>query len=149
MRTLSPFFNYRSPSADIFADFEKLFAEPNQSYMASQSEVHEEENHFLISVDLPGVKKEDVNIELTEGLLSISGERKHRASEAGSWKFNKKFTIPRSIDRDQVQANFENGVLELYLPKLKSAQTKKIEIQTNRESFFSRLLGSSDAPSKQ
>lgn len=145
MRMVTPYWNQRSLASDLFTEVDRFFGDWNSDQFISPSvfhEVHEDENHYLVSVDLPGMTKEDIVIEVKEGVLNIQGERKRKNGSTESLKVAKRFSLPRSVDKDKVEANYENGVLEIYLPKLQAAQAKKIEIQNNRESFFSKFLGS-------
>src|SRR4051812_15748614 len=74
---------------------------------------------YVLAVDMPGVRKDDIKIGLHDRLLSIQGERKTGKNEL---KLSRSFTIPDSVDGDKVQAKFEDGVLQLTLPK--SEQSK-------------------------
>lgn len=101
--------------------------------------LREDEKGYNIEVDLPGVKKEDVNIELNDGILKISGERKFKSeqkdekyhkTESFFGKFERSFSISKDIDTANIQAKQEDGVLEIFLPKAEiTSQSKKIEIK--------------------
>jgi HSP20 family protein len=84
-------------------------------------DVSETEEKFLLSVDLPGMKKEDIKIELKDQVLTISGERKTE-------KYQRSFTLPTVVDGNKVEARYEDGVLELTLPKTELAKPRQIEI---------------------
>lgn len=89
---------------------------------------------FHIEVDLPGMKKEDINIDIQDKKLIISGERKlkkeinekdyHRV-ESSYGKFSKSFIIPEKTDIENITAFSENGVLEITIPKLKEIEEEK------------------------
>lgn len=103
------------------------------------SEVEELEEKFLVSVDLPGVSKDEVKIEVVEDRLVISGERKSERGDAKSrtygrvyGKFEKAFTLPTNIDTSKIEANFDNGVLELSVPKAEAAKPRTIEIKSGK-----------------
>lgn len=102
-------------------------------------DIVEQDNAFLATVDLPGIKKEDIEISLDEGVLSISGERKleHQVGEEGTayrliersyGAFSRSFTLPQGVDLGKVEANFADGVLKLTLPKSEAAKPRKIAI---------------------
>ena len=97
-------------------------------------DVHETEEEYLVKVDLPGVKADDVNVEVNESVLSISGSR--IAEETGQAQlverpygsFVRTLTIPRGVDSDSIEARYLDGVLELRIPKPAEQKPKKITI---------------------
>lgn len=98
-------------------------------------DIAETETAFELSIALPGLKKEDIKIDLKDSTLSISGERKlenkkegknYKSVETSYGKFSKSFYLPDDIAEDKITAKHENGVLELTIPKDK----KKIETKT-------------------
>lgn len=99
----------------------------------------ESENGYHVDVDLPGVKKEDIKVDLNKGILTISGERKTKEEinqedyykiETYFGKFSRSFTLPDSADIENIEAKSDNGVLEIFIPKLKDDISKKsIEIK--------------------
>ena len=94
---------------------------------------------YHIDVDLPGVKKEDIKVDLNKGVLTISGERKTKDEvkqenyykiETYFGKFSRSFTLPDNADIENIEAKSDNGVLEVIIPKLKDDVSKKsIEIK--------------------
>jgi len=88
---------------------------------------------------LPGVKKEDIKVDLNKGVLTISGERKTKEEvkqedyykiETYFGKFSRSFTLPDNVDIENIEAKSDNGVLEIVIPKLKDDVSKKsIEIK--------------------
>ena len=99
----------------------------------------EDENNYYIEVDLPGIKKEDVEISLKDNVLTISGERKFKNEvkeedyykiESAFGKFSRSFTLPENADIENIEAKAENGVLEIIIPKVKEdKKAKKIAIK--------------------
>ena len=100
----------------------------------------EGEYAYHVEVDLPCVKKEDINVDLKEDVLTISGERKSKSEinekdyykqECSYGKFQRSFTLPDDTDVENIEANSEDGVLEVVIPKLKKVEkeTKKIEVK--------------------
>lgn len=148
MRLLTPYWTPRRATTtnDLFAEMEKIFEgfdrAPTPSAKAEifnpHWEVSETEEHYLMSVDLPGVKKEDIKIEMNQNVLSISGERKY---ETGVRAFNQRFSLPNTVDANKIEARHEDGVLNLYVPKTTVAKARKIEIQSQNGGFFDKLLG--------
>ena len=97
----------------------------------------ETDDHFVLRVDLPGLDKDDVEIEVKDGLLTVSGERKaeheerkdgyHRVERAyGS--FSRSLSLPQGVDADQVQAHFDKGVLEVRIPKPAERKPHRVQI---------------------
>jgi len=92
----------------------------------------------LISAELPGIDIKDVDITLSDGLLTVKGEKKHEKEDKGEdyhrierryGSFNRSFRIPGKVDTDKVDANYKNGILKLTLPKAEESKTKKIEVK--------------------
>ena len=97
----------------------------------------EEDEHLVVRADLPGLTEEDVNIEVKDGVLTVSGERRaeekteekgyHRVERAyGS--FSRSLSIPEGIDPEQVSAEFDNGVLEVRIPKPEERKPHRVQI---------------------
>ncbi|WP_245539541.1 Hsp20/alpha crystallin family protein [Thiomicrorhabdus arctica] len=89
---------------------------------------------YHVEVDLPGVQKKDINVEVKDNRLMISGERKSKKevkevgyyrSESSYGKFERGFALPEGVDSENVKASCEEGVLEVTLPKLMMDKNKK------------------------
>ena len=102
-------------------------------------DISEHDSSFEISVALPGLKKDDVNIELEDNVLTISGEREYKNEEGDKDKkyhlvetsygsFTRSFTLPRNIDRESISANMEDGILKVNIAKSEEAVSRKIQI---------------------
>lgn len=101
------------------------------------TDILEDKDHYFIKCDLPGIKKEDVKIQFTNGKLSISGERQeekekkdrnyHRI-ERVTGKFFRSFQLPDLIHSDQITAEFENGQLTVVIPKSEAVKPKEIPV---------------------
>ena len=100
----------------------------------------EGDDAYYIEVDLPGVKKEDINIDVHDNILTVSGERKLEEErkddefyrvESFYGKFERSFTLPEDVDSDKIEAKDENGVLLITIPKAQQVDKapKKIEIK--------------------
>lgn len=85
----------------------------------------EDENGYKIDVEVPGVKKEDIEIEIKDGYLKVSGEKKWKDEMS---KFSKSWYLDGYIDIENIVARIDNGILTLELPKVKK-EIKKIEIR--------------------
>src|SRR5215208_5147588 len=102
----------------------------------------ETDDHFVLRADLPGMTESDVNIELEDNVLTVSGERKaeHEEKREGFYRvertfggFSRSLTLPKGIDADAVTVGFDNGVLEVRIPKPEQRKPRKITIGTAGE----------------
>jgi len=102
-------------------------------------DINEYQDRFELSVDLPGVNPEMVEIELANGVLTLSGERRNEKAvdgkersatriERATGRFHRRFILPDSIDTEQIQATGRNGVLEISIPKQPKAQPRRIKV---------------------
>ena len=97
----------------------------------------EDDDHYNLRAELPGVKTEDLDIQATASNLTISGERKlaavdesaryHRREREGG-RFSRAFALPKEIDPNRIEARLSNGILTVRLPKAESAKPKRIAI---------------------
>jgi HSP20 family protein len=125
-------------------DFERLFQElgeveprfPSSDFSPS-CELTEEKGNYIMKFDMPGVKKEDIKIEMDGNQLTVSAERregkksedkKGRYSEISYGSYQRSLTLPNAVDEKKVDAKFENGVLTLTMPKSGSSQAKQIAV---------------------
>lgn len=101
-------------------------------------DVQELEHHFLISMDIPGLKKEEFNIEVNEDVLTISGERKteKKKSERGYFrserfagKFRRDFALGEQVNVQKIEAGYEEGVLKVQIPREKPVKPEVIKIK--------------------
>src|SRR5256714_9349324 len=97
----------------------------------------ETDDDFVLRADLPGLSEEDVNIELEDNVLTISGERKaeHEERKEGYYRverssgtFSRSLTLPEGVDPDAVKASFDRGVLEVRVPKPEAKKPRKVAI---------------------
>jgi HSP20 family protein len=101
-------------------------------------DLHEDKDNFMVKVELPGMKKEDIDISLHDGSLSISGERKSEEkfadaevyrSERFVGRFQRTIALPSAVANDQVKAQYKDGILTVTLPKTEEAKPKQISVQ--------------------
>ena len=106
----------------------------DDSTFAPPCEIKDEEKSYAISLDIPGLKKDEIEIEVKDNQLHISGERKSVSedtvlrSEKRYGRFSRVFTLPQNVNPDLIEASFADGVLDIYLPKEEKSQSKKISI---------------------
>jgi HSP20 family protein len=159
MRFVTPFITrnlYPDVASDFFQDMDRMIGDFNvpttfdqQTQWAAHSEISEATDHYLLSVDLPGLKNEDIKIEAHENTLTISGERKREMTvnknqnnmrtEKFYGSFKRSYVIPSLAKNEDIEANYQDGVLQVYIPKTKSAQPTKIEVKAGKPGFFDKL----------
>jgi HSP20 family protein len=97
----------------------------------------EADDHYVLKADLPGLSEEDVSIEVQDGTLTISGERKaeHETHERGWYRiersfgsFSRSLTLPEGVDPEAISAKFDSGVLEIRIPKPAERKPRRVEI---------------------
>jgi HSP20 family protein len=101
-------------------------------------DISERKDAYVVTVEVPGVKAEDLDITLEDGLLTIRGERRftqetsdqqyHRV-ERRYGSFRRSITLPSQVQADQIEASFEDGVLEVVVPKAEEAKPRKISVR--------------------
>lgn len=129
----NPVFSRLAPS--LFSDFLTDF--PTRSTYSPKVDVVETENAYEVSVSLPGFKKEDIKVEIDENKLTISGERKWEKKEEDKNKkfhlveseygsFTRAFTLPNQVNAGGIEAKFQDGILQLNIPKENKEQKKQV-----------------------
>ncbi len=123
--------------------FEEFFGAPAgdeevaQQIWAPRTDLSESENEYTIQVDLPGMKKDDVDITYSDGVLTIKGERrleKERKDknlhvcERAYGSFTRSFNLRSAVDSEKISAKFDNGVLTVNLPKHEKVKPRQIKI---------------------
>ena len=97
----------------------------------------EDDDHFVVRADLPGVEEKDVSVELEDNVLTISGERRSDAEqrkegyyriERAHGAFTRSLTLPEGIDPEGIKASYGNGVLEVRIPKPEERKPRKVAI---------------------
>jgi len=100
--------------------------------------IEESEDSFEITADLPGMNKDDIKVEVRDHTLTIRGERKLEEEKKNKnfhlfercyGEFSRTFTLPENADTDKIEAEFENGVLRLNIPKVEEAKPKEIKVK--------------------
>ncbi len=103
-------------------------------------DILEDEKEYLIKTELPEIRKEDVKVRVEDGVLTISGERKHETEENKAkfhrversyGLFSRSFTVPESADASKVTAEFKDGVLTVHLAKDEKAKPKSVEVKVS------------------
>src|SRR5690606_11275167 len=101
-------------------------------------EMAETDDKLLLSVELPGMKRKDIQVTLDDGVLTIRGEQKQEHEEKEKryhlWElrygtFERSFTLPRTVDAQRIKARFEDGVLKIEMPKSREAKGQRIDVE--------------------
>jgi HSP20 family protein len=99
-------------------------------------DIEETEDAWVLEAELPGVRREDVNVEVRDGELAITGELKERERKGvlrrqtrRTGRFDYRVTLPGDVEADKIEASLEHGVLTLRVPKAPQAQPRRIEVK--------------------
>ena len=120
-------------------ELDRLFETPLQAW-APALDVREDKDKYTVDLELPGFKREDINVHLEDGSLIISGERKPETAGEGTevhrqeryyGKFSRALTLPVAVSPDKVKAAFKDGILTVTLPKAEEAKPKQIDVTVN------------------
>ncbi|MBF0381617.1 MAG: Hsp20/alpha crystallin family protein [Magnetococcales bacterium] len=141
--TYDPFRNFRTIQGEINRLFERDLHNCSSDQMAElpvNVDIREDENQIVIKADVPGMEQKDININVDNNLLTISGERKfadkehqdkyHRVERAYG-RFSRTFQLNNSTEVKNITATYNSGVLEVALPKLEEAKPRSIQVQVN------------------
>ncbi len=141
---------YRAKPAGVFNEMDRMIdsffagsTAPMKSGRYPAVDVVEKEDAYSLSVELPGYSKDDVEIKIDNNLLTISAaeeekkaekaekreEMRYVIRERSSRSFTRTFVLPREVDKDNIEASFENGLLSLSIPKVPKAVPKTISIK--------------------
>ena len=135
-RTLSPFSEFRTLQREMNRLFEGIDDDVSMSRFPMLN-VWSNEDNIIVTAEIPGLSKDDININVVNNVLTISGERKeeelasdticHRY-ERGVGKFVRTVQLPFAIESGKVTAKYDKGVLTITLPQHEASKPKKIEI---------------------
>lgn len=126
--------------------FDDLFGPMNleSSWFAPSVDVQEDEKEFLLTVDLPGVERENMHVECSNGVLDIRAERKEREGGKRSGRrfhgsFQKTMSLPAGVDAEQIRADYRDGVLSIHIPRPQETRSgaRRIEIAGDDKSLRS------------
>ena len=123
----------------FFEDF-GLGSAVAQEDFSPAMDIRETDEAYIVEADVPGIKREDVKIEINDDVLTIKGERKveqeenkkdYRRIERQYGSFRRSVSIPSGIQHDAVEAKFDDGVLRVTLPKREDTKPRRIEVKAN------------------
>ena len=128
-----------SPWSNVFEDWvTSAWPSEFRGALKPAIDVVEDENNLMLTVELPGMDKDDVQITLEKGVLTVSGEKKQSEETKGKnfhriersyGAFSRSFTLPREVDGEKAEASYENGVLTVTVPKSEQAKPKTLKIK--------------------
>jgi HSP20 family protein len=134
-----PSTDWLTPALEDFLDVPGRWGgRMGQLMRAPDADVVERENEIRVVIELPGMRAEDIDLDLENNVLTISGEKsEERQEEKDTWhlserrygKFSRSFVLPREVEQERIQAHFDNGVLTVVIPKTERARRKRIDIQ--------------------
>lgn len=99
-------------------------------------DIYHDKDNLYVKAELPGLKKEEIELSLYEGVLTLSGERKQESHAEGKplreeryyGRFQRSVTLPAEVDADKISASYRDGILEITLPKAEAAKPRQIEV---------------------
>jgi HSP20 family protein len=147
MLALTPILRRRGllsrPERDFFDRFFEDFTLPSLPFEDNEwlpaFDVSETDKELIVKADVPGMDKKDINITVSDGMLTIKGEKKHEEKEENEHYhrverrygvFSRTMRLPQEVEADKVDASYKDGVLSIRLPKSEDTEPKKIEIKT-------------------
>ena len=122
--------------ASLQDELDRLFESPMQAW-APALDVHEDKESFTIRAELPGMKREDIEVSIQDGALVISGERQQEKVNEGTevhrqeryyGRFSRVLTLSTAVSSDRVKATYKDGILTVSLPKAEEAKPKQITV---------------------
>ncbi len=137
-------FRRREPFRDLEEEMERFFEEwPFRPWTrralavrewAPRVDMFDQEDKVIVKAELPGVKKEDIDISVAGGVLTIKGERKvkdedYYCCERFRGTFYRAIQLPTDVEAAKIEANYADGILEITLPKVPEVKPKKIEVK--------------------
>lgn len=135
-----PFFNRWAPLSRLFEEnwlSPSRWTEEGERMFVPVFDLCEDDDAYLLVLELPGVSKKDIRIQFENGVLAVSGTREQKKMEGVNWlrverrfgSFYRSFQMPADVDFDNVEAFFDNGLLRVKLPKTPVAKPRPIEIK--------------------
>ncbi|QOP41104.1 Hsp20/alpha crystallin family protein [Sulfurimonas marina] len=139
LTAFDPYRDFRALEKRMMEPFNVKEKEGGISSFTPSVNTREGEFAYHVDVDLPGVKKEDIKVDVKDGNITISGERNFKEEvkeedyykvETSFGKFSRSFSLPEDADTENITASTDNGVLEVVIPKVDaSVKTKSIEVK--------------------
>jgi HSP20 family protein len=125
----------RASDADQLEDF---WGRRGRLEFSPATDITEDDGHYVVSAELPGMQRSDVSVELHDGVLTIHGEKKSEREEKAEKRryversfgaFHRAFTLPSDVDEAKVEASFKDGVLTVTLAKCEARKPRAIDVK--------------------
>ena len=122
---------------DLFADGRTRASDSTTGVWYPPVDILESKESYLVRAELPGMKREDLNLEVHDGVLTLSGERKfeqpvdgveYQRTERVAGQFSRSFYLPQTVKHDGINATYRDGILEIHIAKAEEAKPKQITI---------------------
>jgi HSP20 family protein len=141
-----PFREYSTLQDRMNRLFQQSFADGREENLTTSTfappvDVYEDEHNVTLKIEIPGIDEKDLDIRVENNTLTVHGERKfekeekeenYRRVERQYGSFTRSFTLPTTVDADQVKADYEKGVLKISLPKKAEAKPKQIKVNVGQ-----------------
>lgn len=136
-RPEADFFSLRKSMDKLLNDFFAPFESQELGGLAPALDVLEDKTSFIVKMEIPGIKRENIEVTVEEGVLTIRGEKKQEAEEKGKnfhrverryGTFSRSIALPGSVITDKIKANYKDGILTINIPKKEEAKAKQINI---------------------
>lgn len=107
---------------------------------APRVDIYETKDSYMVSADVPGIKKEDIDIDFKDNILTVRGEKKFEEKsdkdnyvrvERKYGKFVRSFSLSDNVEAGKIKASYKDGVLEIKIPKREEAATKPVKVEVN------------------
>lgn len=166
MRSDMDIFRPRSAFGDwnrLQKQMNRLFDEFTDEFKEMQSlelpticpscDVEDTDDHFIVSVDMPGIAKDNIKVEVANNVLSISGEKKEEKerrtknrylSERSEGSFFRSLSLPADVDPQKIEAAYENGVLKVAIPKAQATRSHQVSVSSGLSNFVGKFLPKKD-----
>jgi HSP20 family protein len=144
---ISPWFeNFLRPIDDWFDDFTSHPLDLGSTFLRPEMNIEENEKNYLISLDIPGVSKNDITIDSSDNHLTLSAVRNwnrqdDQRHETGQQTYRRTLTLPAEVEADQIEARYEDGVLMITVPKGEMLKSRRIKIGDRSEDKNTQLSG--------
>lgn len=138
----SPNRTLRNLQREVDSLFDRFFNragdDGSSAVWAPQTDLLETDEDFQLRLDVPGMSKEDIDINLQNGTLTVSGERTSERTDEGDdyvrverafGNLHRTFTLPDAVDHENIEATYEDGVLSIHVPKTEESTRRQIEIR--------------------
>ena len=126
---LDKFFALNLPTFGRFQELGKFFEPQNGSHKTPATDIHEDEQNYYITMEVPGIQKDDIDLNLENSVLTLSAETQDETEgRKRSFSFTKSVTVPDDTEAENIKAKLEHGVLTINLPKGKKSKARQITV---------------------